>query len=126
VRAYEKGGHTLAAIATQFSVGQTFLKKMLRQKRETGSLARLPPRAGAKKVLSDAQRQWVARQVYATADVTLSELQAQLATAQQVQVSQATLCRELQALRLARKKSRSRQRSAIPASGRGFGASSST
>lgn len=77
VRAYEKGGGTLAAIAAQFSVGQTFVKKMLRQKRETGALGRLPQRAGAKKKLSDSQRKWLAQQVKAVPDITLGERQAQ-------------------------------------------------
>jgi transposase len=53
--AYEKGGNTLAEIAAQFSVGPTFVKKMLRQKRETGSPERVPRQAGVKKNLSDAQ-----------------------------------------------------------------------
>lgn len=106
VSAYEKGGGTLAEIAAQFSVGQTFVKKMLRQKRETGSLERLPQRAGVKKKLSDSQRQWLAQQVKAVPDITLGELQEQLGEEESVQVSQATICRELQALRLPRKKSR--------------------
>ena len=32
VAAYEKGNNTIAEIAAKFSVGETFLKKMLRQK----------------------------------------------------------------------------------------------
>ena len=63
VSAYEKGANTIAEIATRFSVGQTFLKKMLRQKRDTGSLERLPQRAGAKKALSEPHRNWLAMQV---------------------------------------------------------------
>ena len=106
VRAYEQGSTTLADIAVRFAVGQTFVKKMLRQKRKTGSVARLPQRAGAKKLLSDCQRQWLARQIKATPDLTLSEVQEQLEAEQHVQVSQATVCRALQALRLGRKKSR--------------------
>ena len=106
VRGYEQGGATLAEIAARFSVGQTFVKKMLRQKRETGSLERLPPRAGAKKSLSDSHRQWLARQVQATPDITLDELQDQLTQEKKVQVSQATVCRDLQVWRLPRKKSR--------------------
>jgi transposase len=78
---------------------------MLRQKRERGSLERLQQRAGAKKKLSDSQRQWLAQQVEVVPDITLGELQAQLGE-ENVQVSQATVCRELQALRLPRKKSR--------------------
>ncbi len=106
VRAYEQGSATLAERAARFSVGQTVVKKMLRQKRATGSVERLPQRAGAKKIFSDAQRKWLGLQVKATPDVTLSERQEQLATEKRGQVSQATVCRELQALRLPRKKSR--------------------
>jgi transposase len=106
VKAYEKGGATLAEIAVRFSVGQTFVKKMLRQKRETGSLERLPQRAGAKKALSDTHRKWMVQQVKARPDVTLGELQEQLTKEQRKRVSQSTVCRELQALRLPRKKSR--------------------
>jgi transposase len=49
VSAYETGEATITKIARRFSVGETFVKKMLRQKRETDSLERLPQRAGAKK-----------------------------------------------------------------------------
>ena len=122
VSAYEKGGVTLAEIAAQFSVGPTFVKKMLRQKRETGSLERLPQRAGAKKKLSTSQRQWLARHVKAVPDITLGELQEQLEEEKHVQVSQATVCRELRALRLPRKKSQSSRRRETPTSERGFGA----
>ena len=106
VSAYEKGTSTLAKIAAQFSVGQTFVKKMLRQKRAVGSLERLPQRAGAKKKLSDSHRQWLARHVRAEPDSTLGELQEQLGEETNVEVSLATVCRELRALRLLRKKSR--------------------
>ena len=61
VRACEQGSATLAEIAARFSVGQTFVKKMLRQKRETGALERLPQGAGAKKRLSDSDREWLVR-----------------------------------------------------------------
>ena len=107
VAAYEKGEHSLAEIAQRFSVGQTFLKKMLRQKRETDSLERLPQRAGAKKLLSESQRDWLAKQVKDNPDLTLVELQEALLQTKQVAVSVPTLCRELKALRLPRKKSRS-------------------
>jgi transposase len=106
VSAYEQGGATLADIAARFSVGQTFVKKMLRQKRETGSLERLPRRAGAKKALADTHRKWLVLQVKAMPDVTLGELQEQLRKEKRMSVSQSTVCRELQALRLPRKKSR--------------------
>ena len=121
VAAYEKGEQSIALLAAQFSVGQTFLKKMLRQKRESGSLERLPSRAGAKKILSDAHRRWLSKQVEEQPDATLAELQERLQKTQKVRVSRATVSRELQALRLPRKKNRSSPPSAIIGSAGGSG-----
>jgi transposase len=105
VGAYEKGGHTIAEIAERFAVGQTFLKKMLRQKRETGSVARLPQRAGAKPILSKSHRHWLAKQIKDIPDATLAELQERFGQEKHVSISAVTVCRELKALRLPRKKS---------------------
>ncbi len=121
VAAYEKGGQSIAEIAAQFSVGQTFLKKMLRQKRQSGSLERLPSRAGAKKVLSEVHRRWLSKQVKEQPDATLVELQEGLQKTQQVRVSRATVSRELQGLRLPRKKSRLSLVSAAIGNARGSG-----
>ncbi len=74
VTAYEKGEQSIAEIAAQFSVGQTFLKKMLRQKRESGSLERLPRRAGAKKLLSFTHRSFLAQQIKEQPDATLASV----------------------------------------------------
>jgi transposase len=105
VSAYEKGENTIAEIAARFTVGQTFLKKMLRQKRETGSVERLPQRAGAKPILSTPHRTWLAKQIRAISDTTLAELQEKFLQEKHVSISPATVCRELQAFRLRRKKS---------------------
>ena len=121
VTAYEKGGRSIALIADQFSVGQTFLKKMLRQKRESGSLERLPSRAGAKKVLSEEHRRLLTKQVKEQPDATLAELQEQLQKRQKVRVSRATVSRELQALGLPRKKSHSLPASAAIGNAPGSG-----
>lgn len=120
VAAYEKGNHTIAEVAAQFSVGETFLKKMRRQKRQTGSLERLPQRAGAKKVLNRTHRLWLAKQIKEQPDATLVELQTSLLEQQQ-SVSPATLSRELQQLRLGRKKNRSLHRSATMENAGGSG-----
>ena len=42
VRAYEQGQDSIAEIAERFGVGPTFVKKMLRQHRETGELSQRP------------------------------------------------------------------------------------
>ena len=106
VSAYEKGEGTIAEIAERFNVGQTFLKKMLRQKRETGSLERLPQRAGAKRALSNEHQKWLAKAIKENADATLQELQDALSSEKNLDVSLPTLCRELQILRLVVKKNR--------------------
>ncbi len=121
VAAYEKGDHSITEIAVQFSVGETFLKKMLRQKRQTGSLMRLPHRAGAKKVLQKTHRQWLAKQIKEKPDATLVELQTNLLENRRVSVSPATLSRELKLLRLPLKKSRSSHRSATTENAVGSG-----
>ncbi len=51
VAAYEQGVETIEEIAERFSVGQTFVKKMLRQKRETGSLEIKERRSGPEKAI---------------------------------------------------------------------------
>jgi len=121
VAAYEKGKNTISEVAAQFSVGETFLKKMLRQKRQTGSLERLPHRAGAKKGLQRAHRQWLAKQIKEQPDATLVELQTRLSAAKKVLVSPATLSRELNQLRLGRKKNHSPPLSKTIGSAAGFG-----
>ena len=121
VGAYEKGKMTISAVAAQFSVGETFVKKMLRQKRQSGSLQRLPSRAGAKKVLDARHRQWLAKQIKEQSDATLRELQTGLLARQAVSVSRATLSRELRDLRLPHKKSRSSPRSETIGNAVGFG-----
>ena len=121
VAAYEKGDQTIVEVAAQFSVGQTFLKKMLRQKRQSGSLERLPGRAGAKKILSQAHRSFLARQIKKHPDATLAELQEGLQARRGVSVSRATLSRELQYLCLRRKKNLLSPESATGENGRGSG-----
>lgn len=122
VSAYEKGETTIAEIARRFSVGETFVKKMLRQKRETDSLDRLPHRAGVKKRLSKADRRWLAKQIKDVPDLTLQELQEKLARERNKRVSVSTICREAKDLRLRLKKNLSGQPREIIASERGIGA----
>jgi transposase len=121
VSAYEMGKATIAEIAKRFSVGETFVKKMLRQKRETDSLERLPHRAGAKKRLSKSDRRWLAKQIKETPDITLQELTEKLLSERDKQVSLSTICRELKDLRLRLKKNHFRQARETIASERGIG-----
>ena len=78
VTAYEAGGATIIEVAARFSVGETFVKKMLAQKRAHGTV--LPPAhgGGKKRILEEthlrALHHWLAREP----DLTLAELRAKL------------------------------------------------
>lgn len=104
VAAYEQGVETIAEIAALFSVGQTFVKKMLRQKRETGSLAIKERRPGPKKLLSEKDCRWLRRQIAKEPDLTIDQLRERLIQERKVEVSRATVGRGVQGLDLPLKK----------------------
>ena len=104
VAAYERGFGSIAQVAEQFNVGQSFVQKMLRQKRETDSIAPLPHGGGRQPSLSDKEHRLLRQRVKEQPDASLSELQAHLATKAQVTVSLPTIHRSLRASGLTRKK----------------------
>ena len=103
VAAVEQGEQTIGDIAGVFSVGLTFVKKMLRLHRAGEDLA---PRhgGGPKPLLQDPERALLRTAVAKQPDVTLAELPARLAAHGSRAVSVSTLCRALQQLKLPRKK----------------------
>ena len=92
-------------IAEVFGVHESFIYKLLRQKRDCGDIAPLPHGGGATAKLSEAQLRPLPALVAAPPDATLAERRAQLQKSARVAVSLSTLCRGLQALGLSRKKS---------------------
>lgn len=104
VRAYEQGTGSLAEVAEQFNVGQTFVKKMLRQQRETGSVAPLARGGGRQPALSPKEHRLLRQKVKEQPDITLAELQEHLALKAGLVVSVPTIHRHLCALRLSHKK----------------------
>jgi transposase len=122
VAAVEQGELTIADIAEVFSVGLTFIKKMLRLHRAGEDLA---PRhgGGPTLLLQDPERALLRAVVAKQPDVTLAELQALLVTHGSRTVSKPTLCRALQQLNLPRKKKVSSPRSEMTRNGRNFGGS---
>jgi len=92
-------------IAELFGVHESFIYKLLRQKRDRGDIAPLPHGGGAHAKLSADQLRQLPEVVAATPDATLEELRAQLKKKTRVEVSLSTICRGLQALGLSRKKS---------------------
>jgi len=104
VNAYEQGEGSIAEIAEMFSVGQSFVKKMLRQWRATGDLSPLPHGGGRAPALAAKQLRLVQLKVRQQPDVSLAELQSHVTEQARVAVSQATLSRALSRLDLPRKK----------------------
>ena len=104
VAAYEHGQSSLAEVAEQFTVGETFVKKMLRQKREQGSVAPLQHGGGRQPALSDKDHRLLSQKVKAQPDISLTELQAHLLAQTQIQTSLPTIHRSLRRSGLARKK----------------------
>ena len=85
-----------------------FLKKLLRQRRETGTRAPNPPGGGQVAKLAEAQREKVRAYMRRTQhDATVSEVHTYVATTLQRQGSRATVGRGLQSLDLPRKKNAS-------------------
>ena len=105
VQAYEQGERTVSETAEQFSVSPGFVKKMLRQWRESGDLAPLPHGGGKPASLTAQQRERLRRKVRERGDISLAELQDYLREEEKVEVHVSTICRALRRSDLPRKKS---------------------
>lgn len=126
IQALEAQEETQREIAERFMVSLSFVEELWRRWQTTGSCAAKPHAGGPPRQLRThgaAMRQAVAERP----DATLGELRDHLGHATGVRVSPATICRELQRLRLPVKKSPSMPRSVIPPApdncGRKFGSS---
>src|SRR2546422_11594441 len=87
VEAMDRHVGTQQAVAVLFGVSCTFLKKLLRQRRETGTLAPKPHGGGQVAKLAEAQREKVRAYILRTQnDATVSEVHTYVATAFQRQV----------------------------------------
>lgn len=104
VQAYERGESTIDEIASLFSVGPTFVKKMLRLRRQGDDLSPLPHGGGHTPKLSDKHLQMIRAEIARNNDVTSEELRELLRKRASVEVSQPTISRALARLNLPRKK----------------------
>ena len=91
------------AIAEKYDVSVSFITKLLRRRRETGSLKPKPHTGGPAPTLNERDRKRVAAKVRQRPDITLAELCAWAPKS----VSDSTMSRILISLGLTRKKSRS-------------------
>lgn len=111
VEAIDRQVGTQQVVATLFGVSCTFIKKLLRQRRETGSLAPKPHGGGQVAKLEEAQREQVRAYILRTRnDATIDEVHAYVVTSLHREVSRATVGRVLQSLDLPRKKNAGGQR----------------
>jgi transposase len=104
VAAYEQSRNSIAEVADQLNVGQTFVKKMLRQKRATGSVAPLAHGGGRQPSLSEKEHRMLRQKVKEQPDISLTELQEHLAAKARVITSLPTIHRSLRSSGLSRKK----------------------
>ena len=74
VAAYRQPGARQAAVAALFGVSVSFLKKLLRHERQTGSLAAKPASGGRARYLDAAAQAWLVAYVGEHPDATLTEL----------------------------------------------------
>ena len=103
--ACDEGSDTQPEVAERFGVSVSFITKLLRRRRATGSLAAKPPGGGRKPALGARDLGRVRRLVAEQADATLAELCGRLAARGGPPVGAWTMCRALKALGLVRKKS---------------------
>lgn len=106
ITALEAGQDSQPEIAENFGVGLSFVEKLWRRWRQSGSCAALAKAGGRKRALQDDESR-IRAEVAKQPDVSLIELCQRVAEAGGVSASPSMMCRELQRLNLPRKKSRS-------------------
>jgi len=117
VDAVERGIATKREIARMFDVHETFVHKLLRQKRERGDIAPLPHGGGAEAILKEDHLMILTELVAHSPDATIEELREQLKKKARIEASVPTIWRALDALGLSRKKKRSETTKPIRSSG---------
>lgn len=104
-RACDSGEMTQAEVAEAFGVSLSFITKLLRRRRQTGSLAAKSHAHGPAPRIQASQQAHLQKMVQEQPDATLAELCQRLADRTALQVSPPTMCRALDKLGLHRKKS---------------------
>jgi len=113
VNAVERNEQSKREIAKLFGVHESFIYKLLRQKRDRGNIAPLPHGGGADAKLKQQHLTILSELVAKSPDATLDELRERMKKQARVTVSVTTIWRGLDNLDLSRKKSPSEQRKLI-------------
>lgn len=104
IDAYTNQEGSIRQVAQRFKVAKSFVQKLLKRYREEGTLAPKPHRGGFAPKLAE-HLELLQQLVAQDNDATLAELCERIEQQTGIGVSQSTLCRELQTLKLTRKKS---------------------
>jgi len=111
IEALESGENTHPEIAENFIVSLSFVDKLWKRWRKTGSYEALPHTGGRKRTLRDIE-QLIRQEVSKQSDATLSELCERVEQASGTKSRPSQMCRELKLLNLPLKKSQSTTASA--------------
>lgn len=106
VEAIDNEVGTYREVAELFGVHESFIYKLLRQRRKTGDLSPRPHGGGATLKLKPAALRHLGRLLTEQSDATLEELQHRLSQKAKVHVSVTTIWRGVQQLNITRKKRR--------------------
>ena len=123
VDAVDNGIDTYSEIADMFGVHESFIYKLLRQRRELGHVAPLPHGGGAQPKLDDKALDLLVDLVHQVPDRTLDELRQQLHKKVKTKVSVSTIWYGLEKCGITLKKSRGRRRKPILSKELNFGKS---
>ena len=114
VAACRVGDRSILQVATQFSVSVSFVDKLLKRQRTTGTVVALPHAGGPAPLLDSTARAQLTACVARQPNATLDELRVLLADSGGPAVGRTTVWQGLQALDLRRKKRVSTPPSATP------------
>jgi len=101
---------TYNEIAEMFGIAERYIYKLLKQRRETGSIAPLPRGGGAMTKLDEEHLLMLAELVARHPDATLEELRQQLRRNTKVETSISTVWRGLELIEFTQKKDQTRAR----------------
>ena len=107
VAAYDRKEGPPARIAELFSVSEALVRKLLRQRRQTGSIAPKPHGGGQKRRFDDTASERLREEVRKDPDATLDELCDRMEAGVGVRVCNQSMSKILRQMGLPRKKSRS-------------------
>ena len=104
IAAYQAGESTMREVAARFSVSCTWVNELVQRQKKTGSFAAKPYGGGAEAKLTSKHYPVLEEIINAQNDLTLAEISQKLAEKTGIKVSQSTICRALQKMKLTRKK----------------------